>query len=152
MPLSPSTSAVAGPVRFTSIDGVGFTAASLQPADILRQPEDAVRIGPDQVGLDHQPGDHAGIAVRQPRRHQGAAGEIHEKLGWHRHVVTRGVRRRHLHLMISEPCHAILVPPGAPSFASFLRMKRQRGLTDAPRPPKRSPEEKTPCCTARLAF
>ena len=36
------------------------------PSDVLRQPEDAVSVGPAQVGRDHQSGDQRCIVSRQP--------------------------------------------------------------------------------------
>ncbi len=74
MPLSPSTSAVAAAVRCTVMAGRAVHRAALDAADVLRQAEHAVRVGPDQVGLHHQRRDLGRVVVRQPGGGQGARG------------------------------------------------------------------------------
>ena len=44
--------------------GARIGRAELEPLHVLRQAEDAVRVGADQIGLQHQLGDLGGIGVR----------------------------------------------------------------------------------------
>jgi hypothetical protein len=68
MPLSPSTIAVAAPVFSTVMRGVGLTAPALDAADVLRQPEHAVRVGAGEIRLQHQLGDSRRVVRRQADR------------------------------------------------------------------------------------
>ena len=65
MPLSPSTSAVAGAVRSTRDVRPRIDAAGADAPHVVRQAEHAVRIGAGEVGLDHQLGDLRGIGGGQ---------------------------------------------------------------------------------------
>ncbi len=49
----------------------GVDAAGLNALDILRQPENAVAVGADQIGLRHQRRDLGGIAGRHAAGHKG---------------------------------------------------------------------------------
>ena len=75
MPLSPSTSAVAGRGPLHGDARRHVDAAGADAADILRQAEDAVGIGPGKIGFGHQPADRGGIGGRQPHRHHGIRDE-----------------------------------------------------------------------------
>jgi hypothetical protein len=50
--------------------GVFVEAARLQPADILRQPENAVAVGAGEIGLGHQFGACGGVGFGQTGRNK----------------------------------------------------------------------------------
>ena len=66
MPLSPSTSAVAGAgLRHRDVRP-RVEAAGLEAAHILRQAEDAVAVGAGEIGLRHQSAQRAASAAGNP--------------------------------------------------------------------------------------
>ncbi len=77
MPLSPSTSAVAGAVRVHLDVGARIGRAEFEPLHVLRQAEHAVRIGAGEIGLQHQLGDLGGVG----RRHAGFRHGVDDQAG-----------------------------------------------------------------------
>ena len=55
-------------------------AAVAQPAHVLRQAERAVGVEAGQVGLHHQPGHGAGVAVGDTEREEGVLQELRERI------------------------------------------------------------------------
>jgi hypothetical protein len=51
----------------------------LQPLNVLRQPEHAVRVGADQVGFQHQFGDLGGVRCRHAGLHHGVVDETADR-------------------------------------------------------------------------
>ena len=87
MPLSPCTSAVAGAVWLTLMFSRALFRAGLEPADVVRQAEDAVRVGPGEIGLGHQLGDPCRVGGRKAGRREHVGDEGARD--------GRGDRRRH---------------------------------------------------------
>ena len=66
MPLSPSTSAVAGLRSITLMFALGLKMPDSELLDVAGEPENAVRIRAREIGVEHRIGDDLGVGVRQP--------------------------------------------------------------------------------------
>ncbi len=75
MPLSPSTSAVAGFSCTMRMFGRGLLPPAFSRLTLTAQADDAMGVGAAQIGLDHEAGDDVGIGGGKPGRLQRALGE-----------------------------------------------------------------------------